>query len=709
MKNKLFRFALLAFAVLMLVPSVAVSAATPYQTHTFMSGGGYALYSPDAYVPSKAYGYADIGMDADFGDVSDLFVSETQKIYIVDSTKNQVVVLDRYYNYEGKITTFVNNQGVADSLTAPKGVFVKGDYIYVCDTNANRIVVFSSKVNASGSYDFIRIIPKPTSNLFGEDAIYKPVAMVVDDYNRFYVISSSTYQGVIVMTEDGTFSGFIGAQHVTYNLAELFWRRFQTEDQRAQTKDYIPTEYNNISITNDDNNFIYVTSDSIDESSQRSSRTSKSGTYAPVKLLNASGAEIMRRNGAYDPGGDVTGNVSKIVDVAVGPENTWSIIDRTRSKCYTYDFNGYLLFAFGDTGSQLGNVKSATAVAYQGDKLIILDASLKNFTVYKRTEYGDTIISALANTNNRQYDKARDYWQEILKRNSNYDAAYVGIGQAYYRDGNYEEAMEYYKSAYDTANYSDAFKEIRKEWISKFILLIPVGAIVLIVLFVKFMGYAKKVNTRTALKIGRRTFTEEILYAFHCIMHPFDGFWDLKHERRGSVRAAIAIYLFTVVAYFYNSIGRGYIVNKYGSYSTIFSQFQSVLVPVILFVVANWCLTTLFDGEGSFKDIFVATAYAIVPLPIFVIISTIMSNFVTNDEKELVTMCTTIGLIWAGLLIFFGTMVTHDYSLGKNVIMILSTIVGMAVIMAVAFIFSALCGKMVSFVSNIIVELSYRM
>ena len=33
------------------------------------------------------------------------------------------------------------------------------------------------------------------------------------------------------------------------------------------------------------------------------------------------------------------------------------------------------------------------------------------------------------------------------------------------------------------------------------------------------------------------------------------------------------------------------------------SQIVSVLIPLFLFVTANWCLTTLFDGEGNYKDI----------------------------------------------------------------------------------------------------------
>ena len=703
--KKFSKIIVFALAIMMLIPAFAASAATPYQTHTYMATGKNALNSPDAYVPVISVDAAYMGAAA-FGDVSDLFVGPDNELYIVDSNKGTVVILDRYYKQVGTIQKFTNDQGVPDSLTGPKGVFVNEEHIYICDTNANRIVVFDRQQNASGGYDFVRIIQKPNSDLFGEDAIYKPIAMVVDTYGRLYVVSSSTYQGIIVMTEDGQFNGFIGAQQVSYDMLTMLWRRFMTKEQLEQMETLVSTEFNNIAITAD--NFIYCTTNNIEAADRRAAVSAKSGKYSPVKLLNPAGDEVMTRTGFYDPGGNLTGT-SRIIDVAVGPEGTWTLISENESKCYTYDFNGNLLFAFGSAGSQLGNLKNVKACAYQEDKLILLDSSQKSFTVYKRTEYGDTLIAAIANTNARQYDKAIEYWEEILKRNSNYDAAYIGMGQSYYRGGEYEKAIEFFQAAYDTTNYSEAYREIRKAWLSKYILWIPVVAIAVCIFASKFSKYAKKVNDRTALKAGKRTYWEELLYVNHIIFHPFDGFWDLKHEKRGSVRAATTIVAVVIISFFYQSIGNGYVMNPFGTYSTIVSQFISVLVPLFLWVTANWCLTTLFDGEGSYKDIFVATGYALAPLPIFIICSTLLSNVATNSEKEFCTLLVSIGFAWALFLIFFGMQVTHDYSIGKNILISACTILGMAIIMAVCFLFVMLVQKMVGFVSNIIVELSYRM
>ena len=731
----------LMFALLMIF-ALPISAAAPYQTYTY-SINGKALHSPDAYSPVKTIDAAYMGitdkdtMKAIYPDLSDKDLEAKMKletpsdletdingnVYIADTPNNRIIVLDRYYKIKFVLETFINDQGVDDALTAPEGVFITADKIvngevvpgriFVCDTDASRIVTFDHDGN------FLEIIPQPESELFGQGSIYKPVAVAVDQYDRMYVVSSTTHQGIIVMTDKGEFTGFIGAQKADLSAFEILMRRFQSEEQRS-VSEVTSTEFNNITINSD--GFIYVTTSSIEEDTVEKTILSKdkSGDYAPVKMLNAAGDEIMRRNGFYPPSGEIdfgrtsiTATIegaSTIVDVAIGPEATWSIVDQKRSKVFTYDYDGNLLFAFGDEGQQLGNIQHGglSGVTYHGDSLLLLDKTEKRFTVFERTEYGDILIKALENQNNRQFDKAIDDWTEILKRNSNFDTAYIGIGNALYRSGEYEEAMEYFKSAYDTENYSNAYKEIRKEWISKYIILIPVFVIVVVLLWSKLMKYAHKVNKRAAISGEKKTYGQELMYVFHVMFHPFDGFWDLKHEKRGSVRAASTILAVVLAAFYYQGIGKGYVMNPQGKYTTIAATLISVLVPLALWMIANWCLTTLFEGEGSFKDIYIASCYALAPLVLFIVPTTIASNVVLANEANIVNMLVVFGFIWAGMLLFFGMMVTHDYSLGKNFLTTLGTILGMVCIMFVAILFSTLLTKLVSFVTNIVTELQYR-
>ena len=754
--KKIVKILCVIFAIFM-VAALPLVAAKPYQTYTY-SINGTALHSPDAYTPLLTIDSKYMGLDGEkkalISDPRDLEVDEDENVYIVDydEKSSRVICLDAYYrlredvtsdgrNY-GYISEFTNQYGVKDSLKNPSGVFITKDKylegklieegeIFVCDTGKNRIVVFDKKGG------FLRIIDQPESELFDENSLYKPVAMVVDQYGRLFVVSESTTQGIIVMTAEGEFTKFIGAQKVNASPWQILMRRFMTDEQRAQTEALTSTEYNNITITED--GFIYVTTDSLDSAAQLAAITgrSKSGDNSPVKFLNASGDEIMRRNGFWPPAGEVDvlisyedenqteetikagGSPSKITDVAVGPESTWSIIDASRQKVFTYDFDGNLLFAFGDKGDQVGNVEKIGAVTYQGEKMLILDqGESKSFTVFARTDYGNILIQAIKHQNERRFDLAIDDWTEVLKRNSNFDAAYVGIGKAYYRTGEkevengvtgYQKSLQYFQSAYDTENYSLSYKEIRKETLGKFIWLIPIVIVALCFGLSKFMKYAARVNKETSLKTTKRTFKEELLYVFHVMFHPFDGFWDLKHEKRGSVRASLVFVAITILAYWYKSIGQGYVVNPRQGISSPITWVISVVMTVALWTIANWCLTTLFDGEGSLKDIFIAVSYSLLPVPLVVIPCTLISNFIIVDEKGIVAFVETLGLIYMCLLVFVGMMVTHDYTMGKNVITTAGTIIGVVFIMFIACLFSTLLSKIVSFVSNIVIELRYRM
>ncbi|MBQ7500651.1 MAG: YIP1 family protein [Clostridia bacterium] len=694
--------------------------AAAYKTYTY-SVNGQMMNSPDAYTPERQVNAAYMGLsassDANLYDPADLVIDDDMNVYIVDRGSNRVVVLDKNYKFKlefGK--AFVNDQGVDDSLNQPSGMFVKNDDVYVCDTENNRVVVF----NRAGQY--LRTVLEPSSDVFEEDAIYKPVAIAVDDIGNLYVVSSTTYQGVIVLNSEGVFQSYLGAQKVAVNPLDLVRRQFQTKEQRAQSKQYVSTEYNNITI--DSEGFVYVTTSSIDEAQQQAAIQSKSSDFAPVKKLNSSGSDIMMRSGFFGPGGEVnvaTANAtnaamsgpSKIIDVALGPEGTWSIIDEKRSKVYTYDQYGRLLHIFGDTGSMLGNIDKIEAIVYQGDKILLLDkTSLNiNITVYDRTEYGDIIINALHNNNERNYDKAVSDWNAILQRNGNFDTAYVGIGKAYYRAGDWQKAMQYFKYAYDANDYSLAFKNYRKEWISSsYGLLIPVVVIGFVFGLVKLFSWGAKVNKAAIHKQGRKSrFREEVLYAFHIFGHPFDGFWDLKHEKRGSVRGAIFWVAMAIIAFTYQALGQSYLFNPTGAKSSAFMQAISILVPLFLLVTSNWCLSTFFDGEATFKDLFVAISYSLAPLPFLVIPAVLLTHVLSLNEASLVSLLVEFAWVWVGILAFFGLMTTNNYSLFVNVLNIILTIVGMVFIMFVALLFTGLISKIVGFISSIVTELSYRM
>ena len=738
--KKAFRFA--AFLLLLVMALGGVASASPaYTTYIYSYGdksiGNFWVEAPHAYVPElvvdskyivdltqEKFQIGDfLGVDADgkmlaLDGPQDLHVDVDGYLYLADQKNNRIVIL--YPDYSGKaiLTSFVNMWGVPDALAQPKGVFANANEIFVADTEKNRVVVFSKgktekpdgTMYAFGEH--VRIIEQPSNEVFPEGAVYKPIALVVDSAGRLYVVSSTTNQGIVGMNPDGEFLGFVGAQAAAADPFAIFWRNFQTRAQRAQSIRNVATEYNNIDIDSD--GFVYVTTSSIDPGQQIGALYNPASQFHPVKRLNPQGVDVMVRSVFPCPDGEVyigynNKGPSRIIDVAIGPEGTWSIIDESRSKVYTYDEEGRLLFIFGDEGQYFGNIQSLQAVEYQGTKLLMLDKTASAFTIYKRTEYGDIVIEALQSNRNRQYDKAVEYWREIKKRNNNSDLAYIGIGKSFYRDGDYEQAMRQFRFALNTKEYSQSFKMFRKIWVENNVIWIPIVLIVLITGISMFMKHANKVNKRDQIRGGRKLkLGSHLLYGFHIIFHPFDGFWDMKQEKRGSVLAATIYLLLTCAVYIYKAIGTGFILNPFGLYNDFLLESLSVIVPVGLGVIANWCLTTLFDGEGSMKDVYMVMCYSLIPIIPIVFFSTLATHIIVAEEATILGMLGTMMMIWVGALIFFGLMVVHDYTLGKNVATVIGSFVGIAFIMFVTLLFGGLLIRIVSFVTSIYTEVSYR-
>ena len=777
--KRLVRIFVFALMLLMLLPTV-LSATVPYSTYTY-SIDGDVLDSPDAYVPQQQIDSISLGLSRPIKSPSDIDTDKDGNVYIVDkgtterdgdiiTSTGRIIVTDAYYKLKYEINSFVNSNGVDDYFDHPESLFVVNNDenpafngIYVCDSKSARIVVF----DLDG--EFIREIKKPKSNLIDEGAEYFPVSCVVDKYGRIYVASTTNREGIIVMTFAGDFINFIGAPKVTLSALEALLQVISPST--AEDIAFIPTAYTTLDLDQETGEFVYATinyAEGDDEDTQLTQITTKLTDGSPVRLLNANGDDIMKRNGFFAPAGEVavdskvplTGSnkdapkgVSDIVDVASGPNGVWSIIDQKRSKVYTYDRDGNLLYIFGDAGSQLGNLTLAKAISYQyvnvekavkdekgkivyktnesgdfildenGKKIaeteivqetyilvVDMDEMRASITVYRRTDYAGLLDEAIGLQNQRDYTAAAKKWDEVLAKNNNFDTAYVEKGKALYREGKYDEALKYFQNAYDVENYATTFQEIRKEKSSNPIVFI--GVIVAIVLVLIGIGWvfkkAAKINKATAVKTGPRKFTEELTYGFHLMFHPFDGYWDLKHEKRGSVRAATVFLICTIVAFIYQGQGQGYYYNPQGTSGSAFGQVFSVMIPFALWIIANWCFTTLFDGEGSIKDIYIAVGYAIFPVPVLVIISTALTNILVGSESQITTMIVTIAYIWMALLIIIGMQVTHDYSTGKNILTIIATIVGMIFIMFLAVLFVSLISKMASLVSTIASEISYR-
>lgn len=93
---------------------------------------------------------------------------------------------------------------------------------------------------------------------------------------------------------------------------------------------------------------------------------------------------------------------------------------------------------------------------------------------------------------------------------------------------------------------------------------------------------------------------KSLKFGFYCLTHPLDGFWDLTHEKRGTLAAANTILILTVIVRVMKLRYTSFLFNQvYWEELNILTYVASIIVPLLLFVVGNWALTTLFDGKDA--------------------------------------------------------------------------------------------------------------
>lgn len=436
-------------AVMLAVPVMGLTAWAdmPYDTYS------YNYYSEDVAQP-HVYTYEESLSFA--GDPlrgpQDMFVKDGF-FYIADTGNSRIVKTNEKQEVLMILDSGKNSE---DKLNKPQGVFVtEENHIYVADSGNSRLVEY----DARGKY--IRSIGRPVTDLIDPSANYTPQKVVVDHDGRIYVTAYGINMGLLEFSAEGNFQSFMGAAKVTVSPFEYIWKNyFSTAEQRARMATIVPTEYSNIFV--DEENFIYATINNL------SSEAVLSGGDM-IRRLNPTGDDILRRLGKAPIQGDIyksaDGQFSSFVDVTATDYGCYFLLDNANGKVFGYDYDGNSLFAFGRNGNREGNVRNAVAIGITSDaaKLYILDYQLGSILVFRLTEYGDYLLSALRLTSMGDSEGSIAAWRQVLKLNSNSEFAYSGLGKNYLAEGEYKTAMEYFKNGNNKKYYSKALYYYRKE------------------------------------------------------------------------------------------------------------------------------------------------------------------------------------------------------------------------------------------------------
>jgi len=214
----------------------------------------------------------------------------------------------------------------------------------------------------------------------------------------------------------------------------------------------------------------------------------------------------------------------------------------------------------------------------------------------------------------------------------------------------------------------------------------------------------------TKLTWSPRGIKEALLdFPLYIITHPFKGFDEMKYLKRGDMRYGIFILVVAGLVAILRRAYTGFIVTGFWQ-ATPFVPVIRVLIftfsPILLFCIANWSITTITDGKGNLKEIFLAYAYSMYPMVICTVIGIVLSNFVTGNEVAFARFFFVAGMVLQYAYLFVGLIMVHEYTFLRAILMVILTIVSMLIITFVFALFFSLLSNVFDFISTISWELN---
>lgn len=679
--KKFLRLMTMFLAVVFLASGIAAvpaSAETPYRTYT-MDGYGRVMETQTAYLAQETI----IKFGEEFLSApSDLFITDEGEVYVADTGNSRIIV----GNESGELTRIIG-EGI---LNTPKGVFVtENKHVYVADSEAMAVFEFDEEGNKVNEYG------KPDSPLYGDKIEYKPSKLVVNDAGIMYIVCDANTNGIVEISPDegGTFLGYFGANAASADPMLVLRRAIATDAQRAKMVSNIPSTPDNLAI--DDKGLIYT--------------VTGGEKYDSLKRLNIAGKNLITSCDAYDesPAAVATGNHDNVYVAS--------------KKGYIYEYNkqGELLFVFGakDDGSQrVGLSTQVTSIKIDAhDNIYLLDSDKNQIQVYRPSEFTSLLHNALFLYSKGRYTESKEPLEKVLRMNSMFDYANKAMGRALFQEENYDMATDYAKLAKDYPGYSDAFWEIRNNWLKRNIVTLIVLIIALYILIKVLKHFDKKKGIfNRPREIWKGFYNNKLfsntMYAKYFMRHPSDGSYGIAREGRASFSAPSIILAIFIAEYVINKYLCGFLQKtiREGRYELV-SDIGTIIIVIAGVTLCNYLVCTINEGEGTVKKIYTYFCYSLMPYVILTPVSFILSHMVTNNEAFLITLVQVVMYGWVIVLMILAIKEVNNYTAQETFKIICLTIFTILIVALLIFIIYVLWAQVFEFISAIIGEVVYRL
>ncbi|MBP5250215.1 MAG: YIP1 family protein, partial [Lachnospiraceae bacterium] len=162
------------------------------------------------------------------------------------------------------------------------------------------------------------------------------------------------------------------------------------------------------------------------------------------------------------------------------------------------------------------------------------------------------------------------------------------------------------------------------------------------------------------------------------------------------------IYILAFVTYMIYRTGKGFIY-QYVSVEDmdIAGTVAGFFVLIGLFIICNWLVTSIHDGDGNLKTVYMLPAYAFAPLMVGMLIIVALSYTMTYNESFILTIILVVSIIWSVVNLFCGLMNIHDYTFKETVKSIVMTAFFMIVAVIIALILTIMVEQLLNFITSV--------
>ncbi len=646
------------------------------------------IRTQDAYMPGSIF-----LNDGTLNAPEDLFIFGN-KVYIADvvMAEDGKVAGGRIVVYDTdtrKVTTLGT-----DILVNPMGLFVNEEAIFVADKGAQTVF----KLSHTG--EVLMKLTRPDSYLFSKQSQYLPTGVAVSSQGIIFVCGEGAYEGLMQFDKNGVFQGYFAANATKMTFSDRIKELVFNEQQMEQLLNRIPNAIYNIDISNRD--LIY----SVTQLEANSVWTSAVQSENAVKYHNMAGTDIMST--------ELIEGEHNFTDIASYRDGLSFAVTNT-GIIYEYDNTGNVIFSFGGlaTTGRSGHFTNATAIDVDGaGNLYILDREGRYLQMFFPTDFANATHEALYHLSQGSYTESEDTWLELLSLNGMSYIAHQGYGKVLYQQMRFQEAAREFKIIGDKQSYSECMWEIRNNWFQSSL---PYFLVLFIVLFI--LSIVRKILLKKGIIKKRKPIENKLLselkrhwsYMKMMLRNPIDELYDLRKKRHGSVCSATVVFVLAFVIYLVDMFGRSFSFRVVEAKSTaLLSVAVMFLVPAFLWVLGNYMISAINDGEGTLRSVYIGTAYSLVPYVVLGPIVIVSTYVLTLNEAVIVHYLWGIAIAWSAILIFVAVREIHNYTVKETVKIILLTFFFMIMAVIVCVILFLIGQQVVLFVQDIISEVTYH-